>query len=255
MRSLRMAISFLTVLPVAPGGSVVSMASARAYFPLVGLGLGGILAGLDLAAREVLPPMVVGTLLVIALVVLTRAIHIEGFLDACDGLFGGFTRERRLEILRDSHVGAFAVVGGASLLMLKWSLLVGLPGGDERTYLLILFPCLSRFGMLATMAAFPYAREQGMGTVFQAGRGWWQIGLGLTTAMVASVLLIGGAGAILLGAALLVSLMFGRWVTGLLGGMTGDTYGAVDEVAEVTVLILGIILFEVASELFQSPLS
>ncbi|MQG75761.1 MAG: hypothetical protein FI703_00350, partial [SAR202 cluster bacterium] len=79
--------------------------------------------------------------------------------------------------------------------------------------------------------------------------------LGLTTAMVASVLLIGGAGVILLGAALLVSLMFGRWVTGLLGGMTGDTYGAVDEVAEVTVLILGIILFEVASELFQSPLS
>ena len=254
MRSLSMAFGFLTMLPVAPGGSVVSMASARAYFPLVGLGLGGILAGLDLAASEVLPPMVVGALLVIALIVLTRAIHIEGFLDACDGLFGGFTRERRLEILRDSHVGAFAVVGGASLLMLKWSLFVGLPG-DERTCVLILFPCLSRFGMLATMAAFPYGREQGMGTAFQSGRGWWHIALGLTTAIVASVLFIGGAGAILLGAASLVSLAFGRWVTGLLGGMTGDTYGAVNEVAEVTVLILGIVLFEVASELFQSPLS
>ena len=160
-----------------------------------------------------------------------------------------------MEILGDSHVGAFAVAGGAGLLLLKWSLLVGLPGGDERIYLLILFPCLSRFGMLATMAAFPYGREQGMGTAFQSGRGWWHIALGLTTAMAAGVLLIGGAGAILLGAALLVSLAFGRWVTGLLGGMTGDTYGAVNEVAEVTVLILGIVLFDVASELFQSPLS
>jgi len=249
-----MAIAFLTVLPVSPGGTVVSMSSSRSYFPLVGLGLGGILAGLDLAAREVLSPMVMGALLVIALVVLTRAIHIEGFLDACDGLFGGFTRERRLEILHDSHVGAFAVVGGASLLLLKWSLLTELPAG-ERTCLLVLFPCLSRMGMLATMAAFPYAREQGMGTVFQIGRSWLQVGFGLTTAVVASVLLIGGAGGILLAAALGVSLMFGRWVTGLLGGMTGDMYGAVNEVVEVTVLLLAIILFDVASELFQSPLA
>jgi adenosylcobinamide-GDP ribazoletransferase len=248
-----MAIGFLTILPVAPGGAVVSMAGARAFFPLVGLALGGILSGLDLAMRDVLPPLVVGALLVITLVLLTRAIHIEGFLDACDGLFGGFTRERRLEILHDSHVGAFAVAGGASLLLLKWSLLVGLVS-DERTFLLILFPCLSRFGMLATMAAFPYAREQGMGTAFQTERGWWQVGFGLITVVVASVLLIGGAGGILLGVALIVSLAFGRWVTGLLGGMTGDTYGAVNEVAEVAVLMTGIILLDVALELFQSPL-
>lgn len=253
MRSLRMAIGFLTVLPVAPGGAVASMAGARAYFPLVGLGLGGILAGLDLAVRDVLPPLVVGALLLIALVLLTRAIHIEGFLDACDGLFGGFTRERRLEILHDSHVGAFAVVGGSSLIMLKWSLLVGLVG-DERTWLLILFPCLSRFGMLATMVVFPYAREQGMGTAFQNGRGWLQVGIGLITAVVAGVLLIGGAGGVLVGVALVVSLVFGKWVRRLLGGMTGDTYGAVNEVAEVAVLLAGIILFDVASKLFQSPL-
>ena len=251
-----MAVGFLTVLPVAPNApdQAGAMASARAYFPLVGLGLGGIIAGLDLVAREVLPPLIVGALLVIALVVLTRAIHIEGFLDACDGLFGGFTRERRLEILRDSHVGAFAVVGGASLLLLKWSLLTELPEGD-RTCLLVLFPCLSRMGMLAAMAAFPYAREQGMGTVFQAGRRWWQVGFGLTTAVIASVLLIGGAGGILLAAAVVLSLVLGRWVTGLLGGMTGDTYGAVNEVGEVAVLLLGITLFDVASGLFQSPLT
>jgi adenosylcobinamide-GDP ribazoletransferase len=69
------------------------------------------------------------------------------------------------------------------------------------------------------------------------------------------VLLIGGAGGVLLAGALVVSLMFGRWVTGLLGGMTGDTYGAVNEVVEVTVLLFAIILFDVAAELFQSPLA
>ena len=253
MRNLRIAIGFLTILPVAPGGADLSMAGTRAYFPLVGLGLGGILAGLELAAREVLPPLVVGALLVIALVLLTRAIHIEGFLDACDGLFGGFTRERRLEILHDSNVGAFAVIGGACLIMLKWSLLVGLVG-VERTCILILFPCLSRLGMLTTMAAFPYARDQGMGTAFQSGRGWWQVAFGLATAATASTLLIGGAGGILLVAALVVSLAFGRWVRGLLGGMTGDTYGAVNEIAEVTVLMTAIVLLDVAANLFQSPL-
>ena len=119
MKSLRLAISFLTVLPVAPDHSG-PMAPARACFPLVGLGLGGILAGLDIAARQVLPLPVVGALLVAALLVLTRALHMEGFLDTCDGLLGGRDRESRLAILRDSHVGAFAAIGGACLLLLKW---------------------------------------------------------------------------------------------------------------------------------------
>ena len=138
MKSLRLAIGFLTVLPVAPAHSG-PMAPARAYFPLVGLGLGGLLAGLDLAAGQVLPPPVVGALLVAALLVLTRAIHTEGFLDACDGLLGGHDRETRLAILRDSHVGAFAAIGGACLLLLKWTLLVGIPEA-ERFGLLVLFP-------------------------------------------------------------------------------------------------------------------
>ena len=162
MNSLRLAISFLTILPVAPR-DVGHMGSARAYFPLVGLALGGILAGLDFAARQALPAPVVGALLVVALLVLTRAIHTEGFLDCCDGLFGGYSPARRLEILRDTRVGAFAVVGGVSLLLLKWALLTAAPD-EVRVGLLVIFPCLSRLGMLSTMAAFPYAREQGMGT-------------------------------------------------------------------------------------------
>ena len=252
MRNLRLAIGFLTVFPVSPGG-VVQMGPARAYFPLVGLGLGGILAGLDFAARQALPPLVVGALLVVALLVLTRAIHTEGFLDCCDGLFGGYTPERRLEILRDTHVGAFAVVGGAGLLLLKWSLLTGIPD-EVRAGLLTLFPCLSRFGMLTTMAAFTYVRKSGVGTAFQAGNNWWQAVFGLVTAAAAGGLLLGVAGAFLLSAAIVVSLGVGWWITRLLGGMTGDAYGAVNEMAEVTVLLLGIALFSPVPSLYQAPL-
>ena len=251
MRSLRLAIGFLTVFPLAPSGPA-QMGPARAYFPLVGLALGGVLAGLDLAARQALPLPVVGALLVVALLVLTRAIHTEGFLDACDGLFGGYTPAKRLEILRDSHVGAFAVVGGAGLLLLKWTLLTGIPD-DVRVGLLVVFPCLSRFGMVSTMAAFRYVREQGIGTSFQTGRSRWQVVFGFATAGAAGGLLLGVGGLILVAAAIGVSLGVGWWVTRLLGGMTGDTYGAVNEVAEVAVLLLGLVLFHVSSMLFDVP--
>ena len=251
MRSLRLAIGFLTVLPIAPGGSA-RMGPARAYFPLVGLALGGVLAGLDFVVGLALPPFVVGALLVAALLVLTRAMHTDGFLDTCDGLFGGYSRTERLKILRDTRVGAFAVAGGVSLLLLKLTLMASI--ADEiRAGLLAVFPCASRFGMVATMAVFKYAREEGLGTSFQDGRSWWQVAFGFATAAAAAGLLLGFAGLILLGAAIVVSLGMGWWFTRLLGGMTGDTYGAVNEAAEVVILLLGIVLFGVSTGMYQTP--
>ena len=251
MTGLRLAIGFLTVLPVGPV-QPGPMGAARAYFPLVGLGLGGLLAGLDLAAGLVLPPAVVGALLVAALLVLTRALHTEGFLDSCDGLLGGRDRESRLAILRDSHVGAFAVVGGVSLLLLKWTLLVGI-AESERIGLLLLFPCLSRFAMVVAMSAFPYARAQGLGTSFQVGARWRQLAFALLTAAVAAGLLLGFAGLVLLAIATLVALGLGLWSRRLLGGMTGDTYGATNEVAEVTVLLAGLTLIQLTPGFAGAP--
>ena len=251
MRSLRLAIGFLTVLPIAPAGAS-RMGPARAYFPLVGLALGGVLAGLDFVARLALPPIVVGALLVAAVLVMTRAMHMDGFLDTCDGLFGGYSRSQRLKILRDTRVGSFAVAGGVSLLLLKLTLMASI--ADEiRAGLLAVFPCASRFGMVSTMAAFKYVREEGLGTSFQDGQCWWQVAFGFATAAAAAGLLLGFAGLILLGAAIIVSLGLGCWFMRLLGGMTGDTYGAVNEVAEVTVLLLGIILFGVTTGMYQTP--
>ncbi len=252
VRDVRLAFGFLTILPVSPGRAE-AMAPARAYFPIVGLALGGALAVLDHAIGRVLAPQASAAILLIALLVLTRAIHTEGFLDTCDGLLGGFSKERRLAILRDTHVGAFAVIGAVCLLLSKWALLVETPDA-MRASLLAAFPCLSRCGMLSTMAVFPCAREDGIGAAFQAGTSRWQIALGLVTATAAGWLLLGYAGLVLVAGAIAVALALGAWCTRLLGGMTGDTYGAVNEVGEVTVLLAGIGLHGAIPELFEAPL-
>ena len=253
MNGLRLAISFLTILPVAPRTATPQMTAARGYFPLVGLLLGGAMVGIDQALRPVFPPILSGAVLIATLLLLTRALHIEGFMDACDGLFGGFTRERRLEILRDPHVGAFAVVGVVALLLLKWTALVSLPL-EVRVGVLVLFPCLSRWGMLMVMDLYRYARAQGMGTSFQQGRMRRQMALGFVTALVASLLLTGIAGILLMATATTVAWGLGHWMTGLLGGLTGDTYGAVNEVAEVAVLLVAVGVATAAPAIIGWPL-
>ena len=235
MTALRVALGFLTVLPAGPRTLPSELAPARTYFPLVGLLLGGALVGLDLVLRLAFPPLAVGALLVAALLALTRMLHIEGFMDSCDGLFGGHTRERRLEIMRDPHSGSFAVVGVAALLLVKWSLVATLPA-PGRLAALALFPCLGRWAMVVAMAAFPYARPEGLGAPFQRGRRPVQVVVALASAIAAAIVLGGLAGAGLFAVATAVAWMASRWAAGLLGGLTGDTYGAVNELAEVAVL-------------------
>ncbi len=220
MTAFRVALSFLTVLPVGPRALPQDLSPSRAFFPLVGLMLGGVLVGADALLAPALPPLAVGALLVAALLAITRALHVEGFMDVCDGLFGGYTRERRLEIMKDPHVGSFAVAGGVTLLMLKWALVATLVG-PARLPALALFPCLSRWGMLLATAAHPYARQEGMGRAFRRGRGAWQVAAGFATALVAAAALGGVGGIALWGVATAVAWTAGWWMARLLGGLTG----------------------------------
>ncbi len=241
LASFRAAIGFLTILPVSPRDAAGSLARAPAWFPAVGLLLGGMLAFLDLALRALhLPVLLNSALLLATLAALTRALHLDGFMDTCDALLGGFDRERRLEILRDPHVGAFAVVGVICLLLVKLAALTALPSGS-RTWVLILFPCLSRAAMVLAMKRFPYARREGLGTPFasRGGLGPWA---GLLVAAAASVALTGLPGLALAALAGVVAWAVGAWATRLLGGVTGDIYGAVNEIAEVAVLALAVLV-------------
>jgi adenosylcobinamide-GDP ribazoletransferase len=254
VNSLRLALGFMTILPVAPRDTPMQLASARAYFPMVGLVLGLILVGLDLLLRPVLPALLLSVVLIAVIVALTRALHIDGFMDTCDALLGGFTRERRLEIFKDSHVGAFAVVGVLVLLLIKVTALASLLG-PTRSLILVLFPCLARWAILLSMDLFPYVRSQGLGTAFQSGRRAWQLSLGLITALAASVLLVGVMGIVLLALASVVAWALGRWASSLLGGVTGDIYGAINEVSEAAVLVMAVILIASSPLALKSPLA
>lgn len=261
MNGLRSALGFLTIIPVAPrdpGG----LATARGWFPAVGLLLGVFLAAADLLMHwgyplfsdvyRPFPPALSAAILAVALVALTRALHLDGFMDCCDALLGGFDRKRRLEILRDSHVGAFAVSGAVSLLLIKVAAIMALPPSD-RVWVLLLFPCLSRWGMLLLLEVFPYARGQGIGIPFRPQGGRWQLLAGLAVAGVAAVALTGLSGLALLAVATAVAFGLGAWASKLLGGVTGDVYGAANEASEAAVLALAAVLSFAVSESFLQP--
>ena len=205
---------------------------------MVGLLLGLMLVGLEEACTRVFPIYLTGGVLVVSLVITTRGLHLDGLMDVCDGVLGGYTRERRLEIMRDSHVGSFAVAGAASILLLKFGAIMSLLSLPEsgKVWVLLLFPCLSRWAMVLQLSAFPYVRSQGLGSAFHEGSIAVPTLVAVTIAVIAAVVLAGVGGLVLFAAASLVAMAMGRAVSSLLGGVTGDVYGATNEVAEVVIL-------------------
>ena len=233
------ALQFLTTIPspLRKETAAGDLAGAVAYFPLVGMLLGLGLAGLDAALGLAFPPTVQSALLVVALVILTGGMHLDGLMDTCDGVFHHSAPERRLEIMRDSRVGAFGVVGAVSVLLVKYAALLALPAA-VRPGGLILMAATSRLAMAYCLVAFPYARPgPGLGRLFQGGTGKKALALG--TAFVAAVgfWLFREWGPIILGAAGVLAWGLARYIGGKIGGLTGDTYGAIDEVTEVVVLL------------------
>lgn len=211
---------------------------------MAGLLLGLLLVGVEKGASEIFPVPLTAALLLVVLAAVTRGLHLDGFMDVCDGLFGGYTAERRLEIMRDSHVGAFAVVGAVSLLILKYGALVSLlslsvPGKE---WVLLLFPMLSRWAMVIQLGLFPYVRRQGLGSPLHQGTAKLATGFAAATAIAASVLLGGIGGSGMLAGLTILAWLLGLGMSKMLGGLTGDTYGATNEITEIVGLTAAVAL-------------
>ena len=166
MSAITAAIRFLTVVP-APGGEWSARAASRsvAWFPAVGLGIGGAVAAVHWAARLAMPDLPAAALALAAGVVLTGALHLDGLADTFDGLLGGDTPKRRLEIMKDPSIGVFGVAAVVLVLIAKWGGLSSLP--DAYGWAAIAVAAMSgRFAAVASMAIFRYERSQGLGSPF-----------------------------------------------------------------------------------------
>ena len=236
MISLLTAFQFLTTFPAVIRRAFTAGELGRAvgYFPLVGLALGGILYGLAAGLHLIFPLPVAAFFILAAWLLFTRALHFDGFLDTCDGLFGGFTPERRLEIMRDSRVGAFGVAGGGLLLLAKYAAIVSLshPTG------LLLAPVLGRLTLSIAIFAYPYAREKGLGRDMKDNVHWPQVILATTITVLAAWLFARWTGLLALVLTGVVLWLGASFILRRIPGLTGDSYGALCELVELFVLFV-----------------
>ena len=205
------------------------------FFPLVGLVLGICYA---LAAWILISVLgmraLTAALLLILPLLLTGGLHEDGFMDTADGVFTGRERERKLEIMKDSRVGSFGVVAFVLLMFLQFALLL-----DMSPPLLVsvffVMPIIGRMAMVLAVSCFPYARADGMGKTFadMADRRTVAIAAVTTSVLVIPIGLLATL-ALVLG--IVFALLFCRWMTAILGGVTGDVYGAATVLTETIVL-------------------
>ena len=239
------ALRFLTIIPIPRRRelSAEEVGASQGHFPLVGLLLGVILAGIDWAFSLVLPASMVNAVVIVALLFLTGALHIDGFIDTCDALVGRRTPQERWRIMDDSRVGSFGVVGTFCLLLLVYVSLGEIPEA-YKTIALIVMPALSRWSMVYAVFTFPYAKPAGLGKTFKEQANWRKLILATSLALASTlgVLIIKGWALIFVGLALmfmvwLIAAVLGLFLQRKFAGLTGDSYGAINEVTQVSILI------------------
>lgn len=242
MRGFLLAWHFLTAIPLARQlrpPDPEDLARSMRWYPVIGLVLGGMLVGLDDALRLVFAPPVVAALLVLGLVAGTRALHQDGLADTADGFLGGQAADDRLAIMRDPRVGAFGATALVLSLILRYAGLLALP--DElRVPALLCMPVLGRWAMVAGAVSAPYARKEGgLAGGFLVGLSWrdttWAA-LPLCAALLGVMGVAAGLAGITIATG--VGVAFARLSKRLCGGVTGDTLGATNELAELAFLLL-----------------
>jgi len=241
------ALRFLTVirLPWLKETNAEHLKHSAGYFPAVGIVIGLALAVLNWLLGFILPQVVVNVLLLVALVLITGALHLDGFLDTCDGAVSNKTPEERWRIMDDSRAGGFGVIGVACLLLTKYVSLNSIPA-SLLPATLVLMPLVGRWAMVYAIFAYPYAKPSGLGQAIKPGTTWQKLAL---ATFIALGVAMGWAywthlpyfyltGLALLAVTWLLVIMVAAYLRRKFAGLTGDTYGAINETAEVWVLIL-----------------
>jgi len=232
------ALQFLTIFPVKISSQIEEKDFGRSliYFPVIGALIGIVLASSSFLFG-ILPNMVAGALILILSVVITGGIHLDGFSDTCDGFYGNHPKEKILGIMRDSRVGTMGVTGVASLLLLKFSLIVSMPR-HNLWIALVIMAVFARWSQVMACYMSGYARNEGKAKYFIEYAGRKEIVIGTIVTLGVFLLLMRIEGAVLFFISILPVFLFIEYIKRKIGGMTGDTIGAISEASEVLILFL-----------------
>jgi adenosylcobinamide-GDP ribazoletransferase len=234
MKQLLAALRFLTILPIPGGWSTAEddLAGSVPWFPVIGLLLGAVAAAVAWALSLVAPPMVSAAAIVILLLSFSGCLHMDGLSDTADGFFSSRLRERILEIMKDSHIGAMGVVAIVCVLLLKFAVLASLSAA-RLWPAVMLMPLAGRCAIVLHMALLPYARPDGLGAIFYRHRPRWAAVWAMAVLGAAAYVAMDVTGLIVWAVCIAVTLALSAYVYRKIGGATGDTLGAVCEIIEV----------------------
>ena len=250
LRDLSLAIRFLTIIPVIsfpPSNNTnqneealeENFANSMAFFPLVGMLIGVLLVVLRRIFYYLpVSPLIGDTLILIVWIWLSGGLHLDGFADSVDGFFGGHNKEEILNIMKDSSTGAKGVVALVSLLLLKFVLLVEMPLLLKDAALLFT-PTIGRWSMvIAAFLGKPARTKNSMGKLFMDYVGWREVIFASLTMVVVGILLFKLYFLPLVIIGIGIVLLILKYCQKKIGGISGDILGAINEIVEVSILLV-----------------
>ena len=229
------ALRFLTILPIPESwcGDETSFHKSPDWYPLVGLLIGLMMAVLDLFLCWLLPMPVASVLLLLAMITISGALHLDGLADSADAFFSSRGREQMLEIMKDSSAGPMGVTAIVLVLLLKLMLLIALPL-IWRWQVVLLMPLAGRSVLPVISSWFPYARSNGTAAFTHSQFSGARLLIALVVLLIPSFILLGWlAGLVITVVVCFCSWLLGRYSQRKIGGFTGDTLGATCELVEL----------------------
>lgn len=239
MKTLGLALSFLTTIPFPSIGLVSDEEMSRtiAFFPLVGLIVGVVNTALYLLGLRFWSPAVAAWLWLIANALITGGLHLDGWMDTFDALGSRKSRSEMLAIMKDSRIGAMGGMAAVLLLGFKWSLLAE---ARVAPALVFLAPIVGRSCVLIATQTYQYIREKGLGHSFTQPLHPLLWLFALSVVLTPLYLLSGVMGNLAAFGAVALAQLWARVLSHKFGGLTGDNYGALNEVTEVLFMFLAL---------------
>nr|WP_307776389.1 adenosylcobinamide-GDP ribazoletransferase [uncultured Cetobacterium sp.] len=249
MKGLALLFKFMTRLPF-PGGNTfdsVSLGKGMKWFPVVGMVIGVINLLVGIGLEMIIPSSLITAIILVTLdVIITGGLHLDGLADTFDGIFSYRSKQKMLEIMKDSRVGTNGVLVLVLYFIFKIAFLMETSQlfGVSQGVIMLIVPVLSRINSVVNCTFEPYARPTGMGKTFVDNTNSTGLIMSYVVVigflyLVSNIFLLPFINLfIILNILMLVGFLFGKLMTRKIGGVTGDTLGALLELSSVLALVL-----------------